>query len=756
MLRSLALFALMLPVIVGCSSGEPSKPKDEGQATASDGKGTKDKNWKLNGSNSADKGDEKASESDDEPSTLAEDRSRKSLEGNWILLILQQVPQREGRLVAEFPFALMGIKPGAEEPVEMVQSPSELPFKLAFKGGKVEKDSVDFDLEGPNETIFNFQGRFEKGAVIGNVSAGTNVFPARLSATKSKSLEGVEPIPAAHVEEFKQAWESNDVVKGILAFAKKRPTSPLVLDGYERILHAAKLEKFTAEQVREYVEDFRKASAQWGPRMEVMGLFRSAVVLTNSEIYPEYALELVERVEKDLKSTGPEFLGDSVAQAREVLERKIHLDGAVKLLASENDEDQKKGRAELDELLQKDRFNAFALYELARDAEKKERTDEAIDFYSRLAAWPSLENELQATWAQSEEERPLPRETLAKLWKEKNGNTDGIDAFLDDVYRTKLYAFAGDKAAAREGEGPQKVALVELFTGAQCPPCVAADVALGGIEWVFERRDVVTLRYHQHIPRADQLANDDSEARFYYYQGRGTPMVVVDGKPVSEVGGYLQHASRAFKNLREAVDKSLEQKSTVALSLKAEAKEGRISLSVAAEGLPEDTSELKLRMVLAEAEIPFVAPNGVRVHEFVVRSMPATPQGVSVPADGKALYNGTVKLSDFRQRLTEYLAAYEEQNPDVEFKVKPLALDKLYFVAIIQNDRTREVLQTAMIPVAGTIEYTPEKAPKPPATSPEPPATEKKPDEKKPEEKKPDETKADEARPEKSEKKADE
>ena len=58
------------------------------------------------------------------------------------------------------------------------------------------------------------------------------------------------------------------------------------------------------------------------------------------------------------------------------------------------------------------------------------------------------------------------------------------------------------------------MALVELFTGAQCPPCVAADIAFDA-EAVksYKAADVVLLQYHLHIPGPDPLTNADSEKR---------------------------------------------------------------------------------------------------------------------------------------------------------------------------------------------------------------------------------------------------
>ena len=72
------------------------------------------------------------------------------------------------------------------------------------------------------------------------------------------------------------------------------------------------------------------------------------------------------------------------------------------------------------------------------------------------------------------------------------------------------------KYAGREGQG-DRVVVVELFTGSECPPCLAADLAFDALEQTYTPKDVVLLEYHLHIPRPDPLTNTDSVERQEYY-----------------------------------------------------------------------------------------------------------------------------------------------------------------------------------------------------------------------------------------------
>ena len=75
--------------------------------------------------------------------------------------------------------------------------------------------------------------------------------------------------------------------------------------------------------------------------------------------------------------------------------------------------------------------------------------------------------------------------------------------------------------------------------GAQCPPCVTADVAFDALMKTYQPRDAVFLEYHLNIPRPDPMTNKDTEERERYYGKaiEGTPTMFVDGKVGPPPGG---------------------------------------------------------------------------------------------------------------------------------------------------------------------------------------------------------------------------
>lgn len=76
-----------------------------------------------------------------------------------------------------------------------------------------------------------------------------------------------------------------------------------------------------------------------------------------------------------------------------------------------------------------------------------------------------------------------------------------------------------------------KIVLAELFTGAECPPCVATDMAFDKLSEYYPRTDLAILEYHVHIPGPDPMTNPDTFKRYKFYGGNyGTPTVFLMGR----------------------------------------------------------------------------------------------------------------------------------------------------------------------------------------------------------------------------------
>jgi len=275
-----------------------------------------------------------------------------------------------------------------------------------------------------------------------------------------------------------------------------------------------------------------------------------------------------------------------------------------------------------------------------------------------------------------------------------------LDKVLDDEFLKTAVPFKTE-AFTREGKG-NRVALVELFTGAQCPPCVAADVAFDAALKTYQPKDVVLVQYHMHIPGPDALTNDDTESRWKYYAGRGVPSTYLNGSANLPLGGSKEMAKGAFEKLSEAVKKQLDGEASATLKLTAKqsgSDSDNLVINAEVADLKDAGEDMKLRLVLLEEMVRYPGGNGQRFHHHVVRMMPGGVDGFELK-EPKVKQEVKVNLSDLRKKLADTM---EKANERRAFSIddRPLDLKHLKVVAFIQNDKTKEILQAVQVDVGG-------------------------------------------------------
>ena len=418
---------------------------------------------------------------------------RESLDGNWVLTLTQQGHN--------FPLLLLNLQTMDEGQVavKLVEG-SQVLMDLELTEPKVADGLLTFSL-GFAGGEADFEGLLSDGVVNGNLQFGEQgVAPARLLGTTAASVANVEQKEAEGLDQLFLALGAKDKAESLSGFVADFPASPLSLIAAEQLVETGRSDQLDAEQFAKVCEDYLKLSAMWGPRLKV-------------------------EAEETIQQTN-------------LLRQAIYGEGD----AREEAVSQLKAKQE------ESPFDAITAWALASAAEKSGDTDQAIEQYAFLTAMPMMQRTLMGELGA---ETALPAEKLSELWEKKNGSTDGLDAWLDKVFEKGVGSLVtGQEPVARRAEGEgNRVALVELFTGAQCPPCVAADLATGGLEHLYEPSELIVLRYHQHIPGPDPLTNNDNEARMYFYEGRGTPTLRVSGREFEGGGGFLAQAPGVLSRL---------------------------------------------------------------------------------------------------------------------------------------------------------------------------------------------------------------
>jgi hypothetical protein len=255
--------------------------------------------------------------------------------------------------------------------------------------------------------------------------------------------------------------------------------------------------------------------------------------------------------------------------------------------------------------------------------------------------------------------------------------------------------------AGRKGKSDRTV-LVELFTGAQCPPCVAADTAFDALDKTYKPGEVILLEYHEHVPGPDPLTNPAAERRFRYYfaddQESGTPEVVLNGRPVAVGGGDLFDANDIYDDYLARINPLLEQPARAALKASATRKGNKVEITAEAGDVVGQADAVRLRLALVEKSVEYKGANGIPAYHHVVRDMPGGIAGVPVK-DRVAKQSVTVDLDQLKKDLKKYLDEWAVENEKFPGKVPAIDLKDLSVVAFLQNDRTKEVLQAVQVEI---------------------------------------------------------
>ncbi len=478
----------------------------------------------------------------------------------------------------------------------------------------IEDGRIRFAFEADG-TKFDVTAKLADGKALGAVNMdGRDIGMARLEATEATSMRAYnEPKPADGGPKLVEAIQNGADAEAFRSFLKEFPDSPLALDAHRMLLESS-LKEASAEDLRKLIDDFTATAARWDDRLALEARIQAAGALAGSKKHPDLALELLDEAEKKFDDATP-APWKSLAKMRrgQTLFAKGDADGGLKLFG---------------ELHEVEPFNMEISLALADEARKADKVDVALPLYAELAVLPMMERMVMRQIAQAGGAIPgkdqLPSGIAKALYAKKHGSEDGYEKYLEEVYEKSIHAFATDKVAPRGAEDGTRVVLCELFTGSECPPCVGADVATIGLEATYAKSEVIVLRYHQHIPGPDPLANPHSQQRFEMYQGEGTPTLILNGRAVAGAGGFMDAASGLYRQLRQQIDPILTEKVAYKIDLKAEAKDGVVSISASVPGLEtlaDAPKTMKLNLVVAEDKVRFLAGNGIRVHEMVVRSL---------------------------------------------------------------------------------------------------------------------------------------
>jgi hypothetical protein len=150
---------------------------------------------------------------------------------------------------------------------------------------------------------------------------------------------------------------------------------------------------------------------------------------------------------------------------------------------------------------------------------------------------------------------------------------------------------------------------------------------------------------------------------------------------------------RHYQGIRDRISPWFDAEAGPKLKVTATEKEGKIDIQAAVDDLEDPGKDKRLRLVLVEESIHYAGGSGIRIHNRVVRSMPGGPAGF-ILKEAKSKQTATVDLAELKKQLEE---VNKKRLPKNLRDVRPLDLKNLKLVALVQDDKTGEILQAAEV-----------------------------------------------------------
>jgi tetratricopeptide (TPR) repeat protein len=324
------------------------------------------------------------------------------------------------------------------------------------------------------------------------------------------------------------------------------------------------------------------------------------------------------------------------------------------------------------------------------------------------------------------------RKKLETFWsKTHGGSLKGLEEELDHRYHKEYGNLIPVARYQPTAVRSTRAVLAEVFTGAACGPCVAADLAFEAMMNRYSRKELVVLMYHMHIPGPDPMTNPATLARGRYYGVGGVPGYNIDGLGLRTGGGPKEATKDNYNRNNPVVEQRLEASAEAQIKLDATLESGIVKVAAnvtvepaalkqyteaakaaaAAAANPNVSAEpvFRLHVALAEDGLRYTGENGIRIHPVVVRALAGeNATGLKLDPAAPATLAASFDLAAISTGLKTYLDEYEAKDgklrsEDFAFTEKKheINANNLSIVAFVQEEKSKKILQAIQVPLNG-------------------------------------------------------
>ncbi len=275
-----------------------------------------------------------------------------------------------------------------------------------------------------------------------------------------------------------------------------------------------------------------------------------------------------------------------------------------------------------------------------------------------------------------------------ELYQKLHGSLEGFEGRLEAKQR-ELPFHPTEFIPTQDWRG--KTVLAELFTGSECPPCVASDMGFDGLIEAYSQDQLVILEYHLPIPRPDPIMNEATRARAHYYSVNSTPTTYIDGEKKLSGGGPRSRAKAKFDEYSTEINSRMYEIPKVKLRVSAKRNSDDVLVSLS---FDREIPNADYNLVLIQEEVKYTGGNGILFHKKVVRDFKTViPQEIK---DKSFIFN----ILDVERKGAQRLADYEKEI-NFSFKEKHFKIDRtrLQVVFFVQDRSSHKVYNAAVCDV---------------------------------------------------------
>jgi hypothetical protein len=214
-----------------------------------------------------------------------------------------------------------------------------------------------------------------------------------------------------------------------------------------------------------------------------------------------------------------------------------------------------------------------------------------------------------------------------------------------------------------------KVVLLEDFANISCPPCVTSNQIIESLLHGSYAGKIAVVKFPTNFPSPNDpffLENASlCTSRIVYYNVLYAPTIVVDG--------ILKPSATDSDEVKEKIDERLVENAPFKITVNTSFQDSSLIVNINVQAINLagiNMADLILYTTVVENDINYEAPNGESVFYNVLRKMLPSDNGLTLQGISNTTLNWETDL-------------FSNWNPD-----------NLHVVAFIQNNQTKEVLQT--------------------------------------------------------------